>query len=375
MIVQRFAKWTREATTRERCEAATMLAETLVHGGAKGTDRDVIVASLTLLLDDPAASVRLAMARVLSGGRNVPRSLLFALAADIQPVATQIVGNSADLSQDELVDLAAVGSAAARRAIAERPVVPLPVSAVIAETGEAEAALALARNDGAAISDQSFSRLVERFCGDGPIRDALLGRSDLPASVRHQLMVAVGEILAQSDLLQNLFGASRAAAVAYFASERGTNLLAEKLTSRQTAQFGEHLRVSGGVTPSLLLRAVCTGNIELFTTLLASLSRRSERRVATIVAGGRSPALRALVLSCGIAEGQAFLFAEAISLWRSIARGDSTMRPAAVPAVLLARACAAGMNGKILPEAMILLRQLAREAERDAARDTAQVAA
>ncbi|MCE7028156.1 DUF2336 domain-containing protein [Jiella avicenniae] len=375
MIVQRFAKWAREANTRERAEAATMLAEALVHGEARGADRDTIVASLTLLLDDPAPSVRLAMAKVLSAGRNVPRSLVSALAADVAPVATEIAGRSMFLSTEDLVDLAAVGSAAARRAIAGRPVVSLPVAAVIAELGEPEAALALCCNDGAAIGDTSFDHLVDRFAGDGRVREALLGRGDLPPVIRHRLMLAVRDTLAGSGLLVNLFGAKRAGVVAFAAAERGTNVLAEALSSRQMPNFGEYLRGSGAVTPSLLVRVVATGNIELFITLLASLSGRSERRVAGIVGGGKSPALRALVIECGLDEGLACLFGEAVSLWRTIARGDKALRPAAVPSLILGRLSATGASGRIPHEASMLLRRLAGEAERDAVREAAAVAA
>lgn len=371
MIVQRFAKWAGEATTKERAEAATMLAEALVLGEAEGADRDTIVASLTLLLDDPAPSVRLAMAKVLSGGCNVPRSLVFALAADVAPVAAEIAGRSAHLSTADLIDVAAVGSAAARRAIAERPVVPLPVAAVIAELGEPEAALALCRNDGAAIGDSSFLCLVERFAGDGRLREALLGRADLPPAMRHRLMIAVRDTLAASNLLVNLLGAKRAGVVAFTAAERGTNVLAETLTSRQMPDFGEYLRGSGAVTPSLLVRVVATGNIELFITLIASLSGRSERRVAGIVGAGKSPALRALVIDCGLKEGLASLFGEAVSLWRAIARGDKALRPAAVPALILGRMSAAGSSGGIPHDALTLLRRLAGEAERDAVRSSA----
>ncbi|NDW05252.1 DUF2336 domain-containing protein [Jiella pacifica] len=375
MIVQRFAKWAREANTKERAEAATMLAEALVHGEAKGSDRDTIVASLTLLLDDSAPSVRLAMAKVLSAGRSVPRSLVFALAADVAPVAAEIAGRSTHLSTEDLVDVAAVGSAAARRAIAERPVVALPVAAVIAEMGEPEAALALCRNDEVAIGNSSFDRLVDRFAADGRVREALLGRSDLPPVIRHRLMLAVRDTLAGSALLVNLFGEKRAGVVAFSAAERGTNVLAETLTSRQMPDFGEYLRGSGAVTPSLLVRVVATGNIELFITLLASLSGRSERRVAGIVGGGKSPALRALVIECGLEEGLACLFGEAVSLWRAIARGDKALRPAAVPALVLARVSALGAGGRIPHDATTLLRRLAGEAERDAVREAAAVAA
>lgn len=376
MIVQRFAEWAAEAATKERAEAATMLAEALVYGEAEGADRDTIIASLTLLLDDPATSVRLAMAKVLAAGRHAPRSLVFALAADVSAVAAEIAGRSLHLSNADLVDVAAVGSPAARRAIAERPVVALPVAAVIAELGEPQAVLALCRNDGAAIGDTSFQRLVDRFSGDGKIRDALLGRADLPPAVRHRLMLAVRDTLAGSDLLVNLFGAKRAGTVTDAAAERGTNLLAETLTNRQMPDFGAYLRDSGAVTPSLLVRVVATGNIELFITLLASLSGRSERRVAGIVGGGKSPALRALVMDCGLKEGLACLFGEAVSLWRAVARGDKTLRPAAVPALLLGRVSAAGISGRIPHDALTLLRRIAGEAERDAVRRvTAAVAA
>ncbi len=375
MIVQRFAKWAGEATSKERAEAATMLAEALIHGAAEGGDRDTIVASLTLLLDDPAPSVRLAMAKVLSSGGHVPRSLLFALAGDVAPVAAEIAGRSAHLSAADLVDLAAVGSPAARLAIAERPVVPLPVAAVIAELGEPEAALALCRNDGAAIGDASFRCLVERFASDAPIREALLGRTDLPPAMRHRLMLAVRDRLAGSGLLVNLFGAKRAGGVAYAAAERGTNLLADTLSPRQMPDFGEYLRSSGAVTPSLLVRVVAAGNIELFITLLASLSGRSERRVAGIVGGGKSPALRALVIDCGLEAGLAWLFGEAVSLWRAIARGDRSLRPAAVPALVLGRVSASGEGAAVPKEALTLLRRLAGEAERDAARAVARAVA
>ena len=375
MIVQRFAKWAREATVRERSEAATMLAETLVHSGAEGADRVTIIASLTLLLDDPSPVVRLAMAKALATGSNVPRSLVFSLAADVDRVAAAIVGGSLRLSTADLVDLAGVGSAAAQRVIAERPVVPLPVAAVIAEAGDHTAALALCRNDGAAIADRSYNLLVERFGEDGPVREALLARSDLPPAVRHQLMLEVRDILAGSNLLTSLFGSKRAGALAFAAAERGTNSLAETLSSAQTPEFGDYLRTSGAVTPSLLLRSVTAGNIELFTTLLACLSGHSERRVAAIVGSGRSSALRALVLRCRLPEGLAFLFSEAVSVWRAIAHGDHSLRPADVPTLLLARASASGVNGAMMQQAMTLLRHLAGEAQRDAARLTARVAA
>ena len=70
------------------------------------------------------------------------------------------------------------------------------------------------------------------------------------------------------------------------------------------------------------------------------------------------------------------LFGEAVSLWRQIARGDMSTRPAAVPALLLARASASAGHGvQVMPEALTLLRQLAGEAQRDASREAARVAA
>ncbi|MCQ0990101.1 DUF2336 domain-containing protein [Jiella marina] len=372
MIVQRFANWAATATTRERAEAATMLAETLVEGQASGQDREAIVATLTWLLDDPAPSVRLAMATVLSDGFDVPRSLLLSLASDVDSVARIIAGRSQLLSDRDLVDLAAAGSPAARIAIAERPLVPLPVSAVIAEIGEAEAALALCRNDGAAIASLSFSRLAQRFSARGDIREALLGRSDLPAETRHGLMIEAADVLAQSDFLTNLLGADQARSLATLACERATSLFCEESSEQQTARFAGHLRASGTITLSLIIRTLVSGNIDLFTALLSELSDLSGKRVVSIVADGRTSSLRALASSCGIPANILPLFSEALEVWRAIARGKSHVRPAAVPAVMLERLGSAYPVGTVSSEVLAQLRRLAAETERDAVREDAR---
>ncbi|MBO0663391.1 DUF2336 domain-containing protein [Jiella sp. MQZ9-1] len=375
MIVQRFAKWAKQASTKDRAEAATMLAGTLASGNATGADYDAVVASLTLLLDDPASAVRLAMAKALSRANNLPPALLYALAADIDSVATAIVTGCGDLSAERLVDLVAVGSPAARRAIAERAIVPLPVAAAIAESGEVEAALALCRNPGAALSSPSFYRLAERFSADGDLCEALLARTELPSAVRQTLMLAARDRLAEAPLLIGLLGAKRAGVIAYEAGERGTATIGATLTRHEVPAFAEHLRGSGTMTPSLLLRVLVGGDVELFTTLLVSLSGRSQRRVESIVAAGRSSALRALVLDCGLSEGIAYLFGEALTLWRAVARDASAPRPAAVPALLLARVSARQFDDRGMSEAMAILRQLVSEAERDAVRETTRAVA
>jgi len=73
--------------------------------------------------------------------------------------------------------------------------VPLSVGAALAEVGAREAAISLAVNPGAELADFSMRRMIERFGDDGEMREALLARPWLPATIRSELVAAAAASL------------------------------------------------------------------------------------------------------------------------------------------------------------------------------------
>ncbi|MEX6504757.1 DUF2336 domain-containing protein [Jiella sp. M17.18] len=375
MILQRFARWSETATTAQRVEAAETLAGALVAGEIAVGDRHTVETTLTLMLDDPSPRVRRTMAEILAYGLDVPRALVLTLCADNDSIACPVAEISPVLTDDDLVDLVAVGSEKLKGAIAARPVVSLRVGAALAELGGRDAVLALCDNANAALAEMSFRRIVERFGHEAEVRGALLARPDLPIGVRQALILRTGEALAGLPLLCNLVGAERARRVTLEAGERATAILAEELGEAELPRFVEHLRASGQLTMALLIRTVASGNIDLFTTILSQLSPLSQRRVRAVVAEGRETAFRALVSGCGLPPAAAPLFQLAIGIWRDIARrGETADAQTVLERVTqrLSEGHVAARNLDGFPEMMQLLRRLTGEAACGAAKDRAR---
>ena len=210
MVVSHFLKWISTARVRERAAAAAALAQAYIGHDLPFEERCAAEAALTLLLDDPSAKVRAAMAEVLAMSRHAPVQVISALASDQPDVAALVLARSPLLTDADLIDLAASGQGAAQRLIAGRPTVSIAVSAVLAETADADALIALVANSGAAIASLSFRRMVERLGHVGRLREALIADPRLPPDCRHMLLTKLGDVLKGAPLVVALMGAARA---------------------------------------------------------------------------------------------------------------------------------------------------------------------
>ncbi len=160
---------------------------------------------LTQFLDDPSPLVRRAMAEVFARASNAPHHIVLALADDQSDISSIVLGRSPILSDSELIDCAAIGDPIAQSAIALRPLLSVAVAAALAEVGAREALISLAVNSSVELPEFSMRRMIERFGFDGELREALLGRRNLPAPLRADLVGAtanaLGEFVTSCDWL------------------------------------------------------------------------------------------------------------------------------------------------------------------------------
>ncbi len=206
MLVREFLEWIDRAPAGRRAEAAHALARAYLHSKVDAEMHDAMEAAMTVLLDDGAEEVRLALADVLGASASAPRHIVISLAVDVPEVAALVLSRSPLMIDLELVDIAAAGVLPVQEAIAARPVVSGAVSAALAEVGERDACLALVRNRGATIARISFRRLAERFGDDSDLRDEMLARPDLPADVHQMLICRLGDALGDHDGCQIVGG-------------------------------------------------------------------------------------------------------------------------------------------------------------------------
>jgi uncharacterized protein (DUF2336 family) len=368
MIVRQFLQWTRNAPAAERAEATGALARAYLYSELSPDDRAAAEGALIMLLDDPSPLVREELSRALAFSQDAPPAVILGLAADQPEVASWVLEHSALLVDADLVDAVATGRSEAQVAVANRANLPSAVSAAIAEVGSAEACLVLVENPAATIAPFSLDRIVARHGHLAAIREAMLVRDDLPAPTRQAMVAKLSQTLAGFVTSRAWLEESRAQRVAKEACEKATITLAAASRDTEMRSLIRHLRESGQLNAGLVLRALLSGNLDLFEQALAELSGLPITRVSTLVHDKGSAGFRAMFDKAGLPASTYPAFREAIEAMREggFDLGGSTRLKRRMVERVLTR-CADAAHEDIEP-LMTLLRRFAAEAAREEAR-------
>lgn len=368
MIVRQFLQWVRTAEATERAEASSALARAYLYSDLSDDDRAAAEGAMILLLDDPSPLVRYALADALGASADAPAAVVHALINDQPDIATVVLERSPLLLDSDLVDAVAVGSAQVQSAIAGRTLLPRAVSAAIAEVGSAEACLTLIENADADIAEFSLARIAHRFGHLAAIRESLLDWPDLPAAIRHMLVIKLSETLAGFVAARNWIEEGRAQRIAQEACEKATVILAAESGSDE-ASLISHLRETGLLTAGLVLRSLLSGNLDFFEQSLAELAELPAARVSALLHDRRAAGFKAVYERAGLPGAIYPAFRAAIEAMHDDGfaepGGATRLKRRMVERVLTS--CAGLPAGDVEP-LMMLLRRYATEAAREEAR-------
>src|SRR5712672_1474476 len=369
MIVRQFISWVRTAPAGERAEATRSLARAYLFSDMSEQDRGAAEGALLMLLDDASPLVRQAMAEVFSRSAEAPAAIVQALSLDQPSVALPVLEHSPLLIDADLVDIIATGNGEMQCAIARRTNLPASVCAAIAEVGTAAAALELIENACAELADFSWDRIVERHGHLAAIRESMLMLEDLPAATRLALVAKLSDTLAQFVVARNWLSADRAGRIATEARERSTVNIAARSYGEDMGGLVAHLRATGQLTAGLILRALLSGNNDLFESALSELSGLPQARVSALLHDRGGASLQALLLRAGLPESTFAAFKVALDVshetgFVDTAGGAARLRRRMVERVLTH--CAT--DRKAAEPLLILLRRFATESAREEAR-------
>jgi uncharacterized protein (DUF2336 family) len=370
MVVRQFLRWLRTASAAERAEATSAMARAYLYSDLSSDDRAATEGALIMLLDDPSPVVREALARALAFSDQSPPPVILGLANDQPEVASWVLEHSPLLMDADLVDAVATGQPQAQAAIARRAELPCAVSAAVAEVGSAEACLVLIENQSAEVVALSLDRIVARFGHLAAIREAMLARDDLPVATRQALVAKLSDTLAGFVTARAWLDEQCARRIVKEACEKATVTLAAASPLDEIPPLIKHLRESGQLNAGLVLRALLSGNIDMFEQALADLSGLPIQRVAALLHDRRGTGFRALYEKAGLPASTYSAFREAVDAMRE---GGFTLEPGGATRLkrrmverVLTR-CADETIGDIEP-LLLLLRRFAAEAAREEAR-------
>jgi uncharacterized protein (DUF2336 family) len=369
MIVRQFISWVRTAPAGERAEATRSLARAWLISDLSEEDRAAAEGALLMLLDDPSPLVRQAMAEVFARSMEAPGAIVQALSLDQPSVALPVLEHSPLLIDADLVDLIATGNGEVQCAIARRVNLPPSISAAIAEVGTAAAALELIENAYAELAPFSWDRIVERHGHLAAIRESMLVLEDLPAATRAALVAKLSDTLAQFVVARNWLSADRAGRVTSEARERSTVNIAARSYGDDMRGLVQHLRATGQLNAGLILRALLSGNLELFDHALAELSGLPPARVSSLLHDRGGASLRALLTRAGLPESTFTAFRVALEVSHETGFVDTPDGAARLRRRMVERVLThCETDGQSAEPLLILLRRFATESAREEAR-------
>lgn len=364
MVVSHFLRWIETARVAERAAAASALGRVYIGRDLAFEDRCAAEAALTMLLDDPSAKVRAALAETLAHSPHAPVQVVAALAGDQPEVAAYVIARSPLLTDADLVDRVATAAHPVQRLIASRPVVSMELAAAIAEVAGVDACAALLGNSGATLAALSLRRMAERHGHVPHVRAALLADPRLPTDCRHLLLVKLGEALRTSPLVAKLIAPARAERLVNEACARSLAALIERTPAGEHAALVAHLRLGGHLTVGLLVRAVAQGAIDFFGAALVALGAAAPERVSALLAGGGDVALAAAFRRAGLSQQLHPVLVRALGVWREVATGKRIAGTQEVSRLMLEALGGSRAEGEIAT----LLKAIHIEALRDNAR-------
>jgi uncharacterized protein (DUF2336 family) len=322
-----------------------------------------------MMLDDPSPLVRQAMANVFARSAEAPAAIVQALSLDQPSVALPVLEHSPLLIDADLVDIVATGDCETQRAVARRAKLPTSVCAAIAEVGSAAAALELIENPYAELAPFSWDRIVERHGHLAAIRESMLVLDGLPAATRAALVAKLSETLAQFVVARNWLSADRAGRLAVEARDRSTLNIAADSRGEDMRGLVRHLRETGQLTAGLVLRALLSGNLELFEAALAELSDLPQGRVSLLLHDRGGASLEALLRRAGLPETTFAAFRVALEVCHEIGFADSAGTAARLRRRMVERVLTqCETDGSATEQLLILLRRFATESAREEAR-------
>jgi uncharacterized protein (DUF2336 family) len=255
------------------------------------------------LAADAELIVRRAVAESMKASRNLPHDVALRLARDEVSVAVPLLEHASVLSDDDLIAILADGVGAKQVAIARRPQVSATLAAAIVDTGNAAAVTTLVGNTGADLSEPVLQRTLDRYGRFETVKAAMVHREQLPVTIAERLVTLVSEKLKLAIAARHSLPASIASEIILDARERATlTLLSESTSDADVPALVQQLHANGRLTASLVLRALCSGDLEFVEESMAQIAGTSTEKASILIHDAGKLGLRALFTRCELPE-------------------------------------------------------------------------
>ncbi|MEP3247005.1 MAG: DUF2336 domain-containing protein [Sneathiella sp.] len=293
-----------DRSAEARAKTVEKIAGNLVEHQFSDTERAEAEAIFRALAGDAEILVRQTLADTLKNLPDLPHDIALTLASDIADVATPMLTFSEALSDEDLFEIINSQPDSHQEAIAARKVVSEAVSDKLADTGNVNVVAKLMENDGAQISEKTFEKVLDKYGDNEKVNAPMAQRAELPLTVTERLVTLVSDKL-REHLVSHHEMSPGVATDLILASREKTmiGLLKGGTSSEDLKGLIDQLHENGRLTPTIILRALCVGDIDFFETALSKGSGISVSNVHLLVNDAGGEGLKQLCKKCDIPAG------------------------------------------------------------------------
>lgn len=254
-----------------RADTAAKLAREFDAGSFSQNERQLAEEIFRLMMRDAEVRVRQALSVNLKQNPGVPHDVAVALARDVEAVALPMLQFSDVLTAADLIDIVRSQGHDKQKAVARRHRVESQVSEALVDVGDEDVVATLVGNEGAEITDSSLDKVLDRYGDNEQVQAPLVTRSRLPITITERLVTKVSERLREHLLSRKDLPPHIASELVLQSRERATIGLAAESTEDEVEALVAHLRANGRLTASIIVRAVCMGDLKFFEYAMAEL--------------------------------------------------------------------------------------------------------
>ena len=292
-----------EPSAELRAETVAKIAADFESEAMDDRARSIAEDIFRFLLRDVEVRVRAALAENLKHSRIIPHDIALSLAKDVIDVAEPVLKSSQVLTDADLIEIVQTQPSASRVAIAQRESVTAGVCDALVDSADEDAVATMVGNDGAEVSETTFEKVFDVFPESGRVKENAVHRAKLPVKLAERLVTMVSDELQTHLVSHHELSPDIAADVIVQSREKATlALLTPDSKAVDIDGLVEQLHVAGRLTPSIILRAICTGDHLFFEAAIARLADVSAINAHILIFDAGPLGLRELYRKTGLAE-------------------------------------------------------------------------
>ncbi|MEE8505804.1 MAG: DUF2336 domain-containing protein [Kiloniellales bacterium] len=273
-----------DPSAQTRADTSAKIAAQFEAQELSDSERQIAEDIFRALVKDVEVRVRESLAAHLKNSPDLPRDVALALAKDVDSVALPMLKFSEVLTDEDLIEIVRGQNEVKQVAIAQRRAVSSQLADALINTGNENAVARLVANEGADLTKKSLNRVMSEYEKSVAVSDSLARRPNLPASVSEHLIEVLTERLQDYLISKHELPFDTAANLILQARERATMSLVEYgSTDSELENLIEQLFRKGRLTPSLLLRGLCMGDMPFFERAMARLAELPLQNVRILI--------------------------------------------------------------------------------------------